>query len=190
MHTDTHTHTHIQVSWHIQIKAVLSSMGPLFCTCLGTFYPGPVLWDSVQNKSAENLAQNNYEFPDGDSRALNNCGTLSSRLWQNSSQAHEAALAFTSGYVHCSKFSPLGRPPLTAGGVMEEQFIFSLSPSYQDNVSLNQVWGFSPSISHFLDTPHNVWVWDDARGIRATVLGNTGVWAICLKRSVILFGSA
>ena len=178
MHTHTHTHTH---GYHRTYRSrQSSSMGPLFCTCLGTFHPGPILWDSGQNKSAEHITQNNYEFQDGDSRALNNCGTLSSRLWQNSSQAHEAALAFTSGYVHCSKFSPPGTLPLTAGGVMEEQFIFSLSPSYQDNVSLNQVWGFSPSISHFLDTPHNVWVWDDARGSRATVLGNTGVWAICL----------
>lgn len=54
----------------MQFKAVLSSVGPLFCTGLGTFYLGHILWDLVQNKNAEPLVESSYEFQDGDSTSI------------------------------------------------------------------------------------------------------------------------
>lgn len=62
----------------MQVKEILSLVGPLFCPDLRTFYPGHDLWDSVQNKNAKLLVQN-YKFQDGNNRALNNHGALLNR---------------------------------------------------------------------------------------------------------------
>lgn len=77
-----HTHTHLGIMAHTSQGSLIYCGSPilLFYTGLGTFYPGHILWDSVQNKKVEHLVQNDHEFQGGDSRALNKCGTLSSRL--------------------------------------------------------------------------------------------------------------
>lgn len=73
-------------------------------------------------------------------------------------QACEAGPAFTSEWLECIASVRWGDFP-HSWGVMQGQFICSLSPSHQNKAPLKQTWAFPPSVSCLLAAPHHAWVW-------------------------------
>ena len=93
----THTHTHTWVLWHKQVKAVYILWLLYSALVLEPFTQD--IFCGIQCKiKMQPPCSNYYEFQDGNSRAINNHGTLlnGSPVWLHSSQACEAGPAFTS----------------------------------------------------------------------------------------------